>query len=218
MAELTLKSAKSLFNKLGQTIMDIEINTDKTYQYIIYFEKLNIQDKRLLNILNASLQFNFIYLDFCTVYRLYLAGLTHYEQRFAIKQLYIILNEGFKRIYGFDHKNDLSQLSTTRRDSIWKTLLEFYKDDKDIIVKNSYLHLLSYLQLFKDDIIFDQSLRSHGVHYHKDFRVTYDFLNNLDAEKVTHGALHFMDLMNEIRNFISIVTQRIINGKNDYKV
>ena len=134
---------------------------------------------------------------------MYLGGLSNYEQRFAVKQLYVILNEGFKRIYGFDN-------TKTRNKSIWNTYLGIYANDSNTQINNGYKKLTKYLNNFYDDIIFDKSARCQGAHYTDDYATIYSHLSSLNAEAVTVGAIHFMQLMDEVRAFIQIVNPELV--------
>lgn len=203
MSDLTLKSSKSLFNNLGLTILDLERQTDAACKSIELLEQYPISNERLLNVQIASVYLNYIYLDVCAAFRTYIGGLSNYEQRFAVKQLYVILNEGFKRIFGFDGNK-------TRRESIWNTYFGIYVTDKNLQIKKAYETLTKYLNDFNDEIIFDKSARSRGAHYTDDYKTIYSFLSNLNAESVTAGATHFMQLMEEVRKFIDIVNSELI--------
>ena len=203
MSDITLKSAKSLFNNLGLTIQDLERQTDAVCNYIKLLEQTPIVNARLLNVQIASMYLNYIYLDVCAAFRMYLGGLSNYEQRFAVKQLYVILNEGFKRIYGFNN-------TKTRNKSIWITYLGIYANDSNTQINKGYEKLTKYLSNFYDEIIFDKSARSQGAHYTNDYTTIYSHLSSLNAEAVTVGATHFMQLMEEVRAFIQIVNSELI--------
>lgn len=192
-----------MFNNLGLTILDLERQTDVICKSIELLKQYPIINERLLNVQIASAYLNYIYLDVCAAFRMYLGGISNYEQRFAVKQLYVILNEGFKRIYGFDN-------TKTRNKSIWNTYLRIYEYDTNPQIKEAYSVLANYLNNFNDDIIFDKSARSQGAHYTDDYKTIYSFLSNLNAESVTAGATHFMQLMEEVRKFIDIVNSELI--------
>lgn len=213
MAELTLKSAKSLYYGLGQTIRMVEADTDQIYRTLKAIESIDKYNLIVLNCLHASLYLNFIYLDFCVAYRLYLSGLTHYEQRFSIKQLYQIMNEGYKRLYGFNNEKGKSILSKTRKESVWNVYLKIYESCGISDVEDAYSALLKYVSSFEDLIIFDKNSRCHSAHYNEDVNALYIFIRDLNAETVTQGATHFMAFMEEWRKFISIVTKSILNQK-----
>lgn len=203
MSDLTLKSAKSLYDNLGHTIHDLECQTDAVYKSIKQLERSSIANQRLLNVQIASMYLNYIYLDFCAAFRMYLSGISNYEQRFAVKQLYVILNEGFKRIYGFDVKN-------LRKNSIWTQYFGIYAKDSNPQISDAFNTLTEYLRDFKDDVIFDKDARCKGAHYSDDYKKIYSHLSGLNAETVTVGATHFMQLMEEVRKFIHIVNSELI--------
>lgn len=214
MSELTLKSAKSLYYNIGQTIRMLEADTDYIYNTITAIESIDNSRKLIFNGLYASLYLNFIYLDFCSAYSLYLSGLTHYEQRFAVKQLYQIMNEGFKRLYGFDNEKDKSIMSTTRKESVWNVYLKIYKSCGISEIEKAYIDLSDYVSSFDNPIIFDKDSRCHSAHYNEDVNTLYAFVRDLNAELVTQGATAFMAFMEEWRKFIAIVTKSVLNKNN----
>lgn len=209
MSELTLKSAKSLYVNLGKTIQDLEIMTDDTIKGIDKLKEMNVSNPLILNYLHASLYLNFIYLDICAAYRLYLSGTTHYEQRFAVKQLYTIMNEGYKRLFGFDNKSQDPNKKSPQKGSVWVTYLSCYADCGISTIEEAYKSCLSILERFSDPVIYDKEARCHGAHYSEDYAATYNFLKDLDAEKVTVGATNFFGFMECYRKFISIVQTNI---------
>lgn len=205
MSELTLKSAKSLYVNLGMTIRDLEIATDNIIKAVEELKDMNVSNPLILNHNLASIYLNFINLDICAAYRLYLSGTTHYEQRYAVKQLYTIMNEGYKRLYGFDNKTQDSQKKNPQKGSVWVNYLSCYADCGISSIEEAYKSCLSILERFDDPIINDKSARCHGAHYNEDYSATYNFLKDLDAEKVTIGATKFFGFMECYRKFISVV-------------
>lgn len=205
MSELTLKSAKSLYVNLGMTIQDLEIATDNIIKVVDKLKDMNVSNPLILNHHLASLYLNFINLDICAAYRLYLSGITHYEQRYAIKQLYTIMNEGYKRLYGFDNKSQDPNKKSPQKGSVWVTYLRCYADCGITTIEEAYNSCLSILERFSDPIIYDKEARCHGAHYSEDYSATYTFLKDLDAEKVTNGATKFFSFIENYRKFISVV-------------
>lgn len=213
MAELTLKSAKSLYQNIGQTIQMLEVTTDNAIKAIGVMEATNKSDALMLNHLCATMYLNFIYLDFCTAYRLYLGGMTNYEQRFALKQLYTIMNEGYKRLYGFDDK-DKSKTSDTRKKSVWNTYMKCYENCGIAEIESAYIKFSQYLSSFTNPIVFDKTSRSLSAHYDKDYKTTFLFLSNLDAEGITIGANGFLAFMEEWQKFIKLTGKTLLlHGK-----
>ena len=155
---------------------------------------------------------NFIYLDFCAAYRLYLSGTTHYEQRFALKQLYTIMNEGYKTLYGFEGK-DGSKKSDTRKISIWNTYMTCYENCGVVEIEREYINFSQYLSSFTNHVIFNKESRSLSVHYNKDYKATFSFLSNLDAESITIGANEFLAFMEGWHKFICLISNVLIRKK-----
>jgi hypothetical protein len=204
MSDLTLKSAKSLYCNLGETIQMLERSTDEFMKAIKLFETLVPGDSMWKNFYSANVQMNLIYLDFCAAYRLYLIGTTNYEQRFAMKNIYVITKEGYKRIYGFTEQ--------IRNKSLWRQLLLPISAKYNDILGHEAEVVNNYLLNFKDELITgsgSQNSRNLAVHYSEDCRETYEFLKSIDAEVITNGANHFMELMTTLRKYCFEVNRAI---------
>lgn len=187
------------------TIRDLEIATDNVIKAVEELKDMNVSNPLILNHNIASIYLNFINLDICAAYRLYLSGTTRYEQRYAVKQLYTVMNEGYKRLYGFDNKTQDSQKKKPQKGSVWVNYMSCYADCGISTIEEAYKSCLSILERFDEPIINDKSARCHGAHYSEDYSATYTFLKDLDAEKVTSGATKFFSFMENYRKFISVV-------------
>lgn len=209
MSELSLKSAKSLHVNLGMTIRDLEIATDNIIKAVDELKGMNVANPLILNYNIASIYLNFINLDICAAYRLYISGTTHYEQRYAVKQLYTIMNEGYKRLYGFDNKSQDPLKKNPQKGSVWVNYLSCYAECGVSAIEEAYQSCLSVLERFNDPVIYDKDARCHGAHYSEDYKATYTFLKDLDAEIVTNGATKFFSFMECYRKFISVVQECI---------
>lgn len=209
MSELSLKSAKSFYLTLGQSIQELEVSTDAIIKGIDDLKRMVGEKPLILNHYYATLYVNFINLDICAAYRLYIAGTTHYEQRFAVKQLYTIMNEGYKRLYGFDNICKDGELRKPQKGAVWDTYMSIYETCGIPEIETAYQFCISKFGKFYDPIIFNQEARCHGAHYNKDFYNTYNFLKDLNAETVTTGATKFFDFLDSWRAFIAVISSSV---------
>ena len=85
-------------------------------------------------------------------------------------------------------------------------------------IEEAYKSCLSELERFNDPIIYDKEARCHGAHYNEDYNATYNFLKDLDAEKVTIGATNFMGFMECYRRLISLIQGNITSAVINYMV
>ena len=125
---MTYEQARHLFLNMGEAIKELEPNVDKLAQTLSHIENINMMDNYTLNVtknaLTCQLTISLIHLDLCAATRQYLSGLTNYDQRFAIKNLQAILNEAYKRVFGFS--------STKLKDTLIYPLISSLSDeDKD---------------------------------------------------------------------------------------
>lgn len=213
MAESALQTAKSLYVNLGKTIETIEAATDNTFKAIELIKAQGCNKQFILNYLYANIHLEFIYLDFCSAYRLYLSGTMHYEQRFALKQLYTIMNEGYKTLYGFEDKENLKK-NDTRKKSIWNTYMKCYENCGMVEIEREYINFAQYLSSFTNPVILNKELRSLSAHYNKDYKATFSFLRNLDAETITIGANDFFAFLEKRHKFITFINNTLIHKKD----
>ena len=211
MSELSLKTAKSLYLNLGETIREVEISTDEIYTTINRMELYQPDSILLKNSLCASMFLNFICLDICAAYRMYLSGTTNYEQRFAVLHLYSIMNEGFKRLYGFPQNK--SELSPTQKDSIWHQNMSCYRNCEICSIEKEFLELENELSTFKDNEIFNKDARNCATHDSKDYKERYAFLSKLNAEEITKSATNFLHFLELWRRFLMNVQKHLLNAQ-----
>ena len=119
------------------------------------------------------------------------------------------MNEGYKRLYGFDNKSQDPLKKNPQKGSVWVNYLSCYADCGVSAIEDAYKSCLSVLERFNDPIIYDKDARCHGAHYNEDYSATYNFLKDLDAEKVTIGATNFFGFMDSYRKFISFIQECI---------
>ncbi|MDE5848559.1 MAG: hypothetical protein K2H38_00260 [Muribaculaceae bacterium] len=112
------------------------------------------------------------------------------------------MNEGYKRLYGFDNKSQDNNIKNPQKGSVWNTYLSVYADCGILPIEEAYITCLKSLQGFIDPIIYDKEARCHGAHYNENYEATYNFLRDLDAEKVSVGATNFLGFLERMRKFI----------------
>jgi len=150
-----------------------------------------------------SMLLGLIWLDITTAFRVYLNAKENYETIYATKQLVIIINEGFKKIYnyvGIDDKGN--PLTRARNDSFW------IKDVGGLVTKelpylcDDYDQITLLLDSYDDQELKDlKEPRNLFVHYDDEPSKVYDFLKNLDIEKITIKTIPFMDILSKMVNF-----------------
>jgi hypothetical protein len=161
------------------------------------------ESKHLRRLSECSLLISLIWLDITAAYRIYLNAKEKYEGIYAVKQLTITINEGFKQIYNYVSVDDNGNLKTRERNH------SFWVRDIGTIANNELPHLLTdYDKITASlDAYDDQELknmkgpRNLFVHFDKTPSLVYDELLKQDIEKITKKILPFMKILKEMMDF-----------------
>lgn len=195
---MTYEQARHLFLNMGEAIRELEPNVDKLAQTLSHIENINMMDNYTLNVtknaLTCQLTISLIHLDLCAATRQYLSGLTNYDQRFAIKNLQAILNEAYKRVFGFS--------STKLKDTLIYPLISSLSDeDKDKY--RSYLDKMASIKSnFHEPTIFNKESRCMIYHYSNDILKAHKFLSDIDADVVIHASNQFLSVIVQLSEFV----------------
>ena len=91
--------------------------------FISEFKKRQIEYQFLETqneIFKYRLFIGFLFSDLCSCLNFYLKAETKYEQKFAIRNLIVVINEGFKKIFNFEKTNDKGDIIRKyRNNSFW---------------------------------------------------------------------------------------------------
>ncbi len=163
-----------------------------------------------------------IWLDITTAFRIHLNAKDNYETLYSTKQLLIIINEGFKKIYGYISIDPNGNFKTKERNK------SFWINDIGKLVKSELMHLVpqydeitTLLDAYDDDELKNMKYpRDLFVHYDYDPTKVYDELIKLDIEKMTTKIIPFMEILSKMisysLNVLKEYAQQIENKKNDF--
>ena len=203
MAEITLKSAKKLFKSLGETIIDLEQDTDKIMTLLNKCD--NIGDVDTINtikgLLETKVTLNFVHLDICAAYRHYLASETHYEERHSIKNLNTIMSEGYKQLYGF----------TQKQNTFWKKEVKLAVNNYPEF-NDEYAIVTALLIQLQENQAFDKDARDLAVHYDEEPRKVYKMLTELSAEEATRRFTMISIVYTRILSFLQKLNEKAISS------
>lgn len=195
---MTFQQARNLYINMGEAIKQLEPNVDILANTLKNIEKVSEFDNYTMNVLKNALScqlcISLIYLDICAATRLYLSGSTNYDQRFALKNLQAILNEGYKRVYGFQQ----TKQNETIIYSLTSILAEEDKNKYRIFLDN----LSSIKSKFYEPTIFNKESRCLVYHYSNELLKTHRFLSDLNAEVIVHASNEFLGVLKELSAFV----------------
>jgi len=156
------------------------------------------------NFLEYGLLIGLIYLDLTSATRAYLLSKHPYQKLSHIRQIIVIINEGFKQIYNFISINEKGdKITKNRNKSYWikeigstvKTSLPGLKEEYERITQE----LESY---FEENFESIKTQRDLSVHYDKKASKVYDMIINLKVEETFRKMSPFLKILREMFNFI----------------
>lgn len=157
-----------------------------------------------------SILVGLIWLDLATAFRIYINSRHKYEVIYSVKQLVVIINEGYKKIYNFVNldKNGIENLKN-RNNSFW------VKDIGTLVSKelpsllNEYEQITNKLEsYFEQNFDNIKSQRDLAVHYDDNPSKVYAMLIGLNIENIAVKTIPFMNILSETLLFCkSIVSE-----------
>lgn len=181
----------------------------KTYiKYEIPFEFVD----QLNQFLNFRLFICYLQADNCCVLNAFLNAQTYYERKFAVRNFIVIVNEGIKKIYGFENSAKQNKSKTSlRNNSFW------IKDVKPIIIKKFPSHTLLYEEITLSlDVFLEKDLenlkeyRDLSIHYDKDSLKVFTMLTQINFNDYDKVILEFLDIINKLANFCELICEKFI--------
>lgn len=174
--------------------------------FINEFRKHNIEYNFLETqneIFKYRLFIGFLFSDLCGCLNFYFKAETKYEQKFAIRNLIVVINEGFKKIFNFEKTNDKGDIiKKYRNNSFW------IKEIKPLLFLELEIYLSEYLRISEKlekflEFDFDKikEERDLSIHYDKNPMLIYNMIIDLDFEEKVPILLSFMDILDEMYYF-----------------
>lgn len=123
---LTEAERKELLSRLEETISEFSEGLPNLFEYLEESRNLYDEYHKIVNTLNSVTLFTISTMIDCLVAgKYFMLADGDYDRRFMRGKMMVILNEGFKRLYGFDEK--------TKKKSEWYRLLPIMRYFPDII-------------------------------------------------------------------------------------
>ncbi|MEH6306185.1 hypothetical protein RYH73_11060 [Olivibacter sp. CPCC 100613] len=192
------------FVDLAESIRRSVRMIDRAGQYMeasgIEIPKDNFYLKRISE---YSMLLTLIWLDITAAFRVYFNAKKNYEVAYASKQLLIIINEGFKKIYGYLTFDKNGNLRTGERNkSFWIYDIGNLIHEKLLFLEKEYDFITLELDKYDDDDLKKmKDPRDLFVHYDKVPTKVYDELENIDIERITVKTIPFMRILSKMIPF-----------------
>ncbi|MGC3977785.1 MAG: hypothetical protein QM751_05830 [Paludibacteraceae bacterium] len=151
-------------------------------------------------------------LDLSTAIKIYLNARSQYEGLFAARQVLIIINEGYKKIYNFVWENENGEIiAKHRNNSFWlKEVCQIITDFPS--EKEEYDNLTQQLEKYSE-INFEEIKRKRdlSIHYDKNSHKVYRMLQEIDIDETFQTLTPFLDILNRMVVF----TNKLMIGYNE---
>jgi hypothetical protein len=216
---ITAETKASLLMNTEKKISEISKAVDQAHQFLEKTEKIQslLTEKNIdINFININhllkyrLFIGIIILDLAAAIRIYLNAKLQYEALFSVRQIIVIINEGYKKIYNFILKHDKGiDIEKYRKNSFWvKNIGEIiYLDLPDL--QQEYdsitIELERYL-IMNFDGIKDQ--RNLSIHYDENPVRVYDMLLKLDIEETFKKLIPFLGILNRMFDLTHLLVLR----------
>ena len=126
---LTNKTRIELLNLTERNLEDYARLTDKLNELLGKIEeikfklkdlKINVGLENYVNLINYRLLLNFLILDLSVNIKAYLNASLEYEGIYFVRQMIVIMSEGYKKIYNFTRMDEKGNIITRyRNNSFW---------------------------------------------------------------------------------------------------
>lgn len=190
---LSEDSRKRIFDFMGNQINECAKETDCIY---CFRKKLADRNKELSDMLALHLHVLFVILDLSTALRVYLNAKIPYEERYALRQMNVIMVEGFKRIYGFGNAIKKSLLYNVRPEINSITATDRY--GYNVIIEN-------LVNLGESENL-DKGSRDLSIHYDADVNKVYEMIIGItDAEVIVRKVNSCLKVFKGLTAYITKV-------------
>ncbi len=225
---LTEKTKTRIAENTEVRIDKVTKATDEVYNLLkkmnkvsLFMAKKNVdfEPNNFIRLLEYRLFIGLLILDLASAMRIYLNAKFQYEGLFSARQIIIIINEGYKKIYNFIIQNDIGDKITRYRNrSFWvKNIGAIIEEDLPSLQKEYDLltdKLESYLNVNFDDI---KEQRDLSIHYHENPLKVYDMFLKLDVEETFKRLIPFWDILNKMFDFTHQIVLNYADKSDDEK-
>ncbi|MFR9603236.1 MAG: hypothetical protein SNG02_05120 [Rikenellaceae bacterium] len=201
---ITQETRQSLINTTGMTLDVLTLAVEQNFKKKA---KLPKNDVLKHNLIDFAIHLCYIRLDLLTALRLYLSAKKAHEERFTVKNLNVIMIEGYKRIYGYGRNIN---------ESFWISKIKPICDNLPQHLQAEYKELTDEIIQIGQSGVFDKDSRDYAVHYDPNVTKVYDMLVALDAEIALSNTLVFAKLVEKLQKFTTqILLQWCVELKSE---
>ena len=193
---------------------------DETRNYLIAIDKTfgllqerNTDLENIERLLEFRLLIGLLILDLTTSTRIYLNAKYKYEGLYSIRQIIVIINEGYKKIYNFKKTNSNGdEIIRDRKKSFWIQDIGTIIENDLFELNGKYSELTNELEIYFENNFNDiKGQRDLSIHYDRKPTKVYDMLTKLNIESTFKKLIPFFQILNNMFDF----THDILMSFND---
>lgn len=180
----------------------LEDHIEKQTVNLDYYRKLqdlpsSLKDEfhihQIVELTKANMQLMFLYVDLASASRAFIGSELECEKLIALKQIIIIIYEGFKKVYDVDNTGVETYLSR-----YIQPIVENASDEK---LHKQFIQLKEELDLFCFEAKGLETKRHMSVHYNKGVEQVFSKLYELNPFEEFANSLNFMNILGKVLNF-----------------
>lgn len=143
-------------------------------------------------------------LDLTTSLKIHLNAKHEYESLFSVRQIIVIIKEGFQQIYHYNINGRVKK-------SYW--ILYFDKlINKDLpLLKQEYEKLTKLLENYLEEHLIDDDIkkkRDLSVHYDANAEIVYDMISSLNINNLVTKLVPFIKIVDSLFDFTNTMIQQ----------
>ncbi len=217
-AEQSLKNKQSqnnLQNVLESRIEQMTKEIDQLYNKKIKLNQLEIELPginikpefiTLENLLNFRIIIGIIFLDLSVATLIHLKARFRYEEIYSLRQIIVIINEGYKNLYHFVNNN---KNQVKRKNSFWIKDIGYIIENELSEFQPEYTKITIELESFLENLDTVKDVRDLSIHYDKNSIKVYEMMKALNQETVFHSLIKFLNIINKMFDFSRNITQTL---------
>ena len=149
---------------------------------------------RIIEIQKVAIQLTFLYIDLASALRAFISSEYTIEKQLSVKQVNIIIYEGFNKLYGINDSQD----------SFWnKYISPIISESVNETTSDEFNSIEQEFQTLKLKIKTFSSNRQLSVHLHEGIPKVYSMLHYLNPIEELQKALLLLNFLPKILNFLT---------------
>ena len=155
------------------------------------YHKFDKEIENLCRLLEYNILINLVLLDYSTLLKLYLNANKRYDQIYACKQIYVVINESYKKVYGYSEKIKQS-FWVKDINPLVKLYASFMKEEYESLTRN----VIDFVNanFINGELKYNRDL---SVHYDMTPSKVYSMITNFNEDELLKKSSEYFSLLNK---------------------